>query len=460
MFAAYDPPAGPVAEPPLRPLPPGAGISCDGNVAVDPTGDANNPEAPITGNPESFDITAVNFAQSADKQSLMTTITLKNYSAVPPPATLGGYYRVVWATGQNTPDGSTKHYATEVTTSLTGSSFRFGQYDPVADGFVGTSTTTTGSITEGPGGKLSVNVPLSALGNPAIPVTDTTTLPGVIEPYALVFAHEEAVSFLSAVERAPDYGFFGSSWAVCVPPPVPTIECLDDNDSRISYSDGWHLVNAANASGGHFRFHTGKSPDHSVSLTFNVAAGKTGKLTYYYGTSTKGGSADVVLDGVSKSVSYAGASGGMKDPVFGSKQEYSNLAPGAHTLVLRNMSDSVYIDGFCLESSSSNSQPSSGPGATTSSSNNLQAGQQLLSSLPIGAGVTAISVAAASNTSVPIKLVLVSPGGTVLQMADSINGVAVLNAPVNQTGTYVLKTVNLSLGPVQVWTVATPTVRR
>jgi hypothetical protein len=150
----------------------------------------------------------------------------------------------------------------------------------------------------------------------------------------------------------------------------------------------------------------------------------------------------------------------MKDPVFGSKQEYSNLAPGSHTLVLRNMSDSVYIDGFCLESSSSNSQPSSGPGATTSSSNSLQAGQQLLSNLPIGAGATAISVAAASNTSVPIKLVLVSPSGTVLQMADSINGVAVLNAPVTQTGTYVLKTVNLSLGPVQVWTVATPTVRR
>jgi hypothetical protein len=460
IFAAYDPPAGPVAEPPLRPLPPGAGISCDGNVAVDPIGDANNPEAPITGSPDSFDITAVNFAQSADKQSLMTSITVKNYSAVPPPATLGGYYRVIWATGQHTPDGSTKYYATEVNTSLTGSSFRFGQYDPVADGFVGTTTTTTGSITEGPGGKLSVNVPLSALGNPVIPVTDTTTLPGVIEPYALVFAHEEAVSFLSPVERAPDYGFFGSSWAVCVPPPAPTIECLDDNDSRISYSDGWHLVNAANASGGHFRFHTGKSSAHSVSLTFNVAAGKTGKLTYYYGTSTKGGTADVVLDGVSKSVSYAGASGGMKDPVFGSKQEYSNLAPGSHTLVLRNMSDSVYIDGFCLESSSSNSQPLSGPGATTSSSNSLQAGQQLLSNLPIGAGATAISVAAASNTSVPIKLVLVSPSGTVLQMADSINGVAVLNAPVTQTGTYVLKTVNLSLGPVQVWTVATPTIRR
>lgn len=460
MFAAYDPPAGPVPPAPVAPLPPGAGISCDGLVATDPTGDANNPEAPLTGSPDNFDITAVNFDLSADKQSLVTRITLKNFSSIPAPATLGGFYRVAWATGQKAADGSPKYYATQVTTDPTGSIYEFGQYNPGENAFVGSTTTTTGASVEGANGTLSVNVPLSALGNPTIPVKDTTTLPAVIEPYAIVFAHEEAVSFLAAVERAPDYGFFGSSWAVCAPPPPPTTECLDDSDSRISYSDGWHLVNATNASGGHFRFHTGKSPEHSASLTFNVAAGKTGKLTYYYGTSTKGGTADVVLDGASRTVNYSGASGGMKDPVFGSKIEFANLAPGNHTLVIRNMSDTVYIDGFCLESSSSNSQPTSGPGATTSGTTNMSAAQQLLASVPVGTNATAISLVAVSSNNLPIKVALVSPTGSVLQMADSVNGVAVLNAPVTQGGTYIVKTTNLSLGPVQVWTAVTPTIRR
>src|SRR6266446_643417 len=137
-----------------------------------------------------------------------------------------------------------------------------------------------------------------------------------------------------------------------------------------------------------------------------------------------------------------------------------NLVPGTHTLVINNMSDAVYVDGFCLESSSSNSQPASGPGATTSSSNTLSAGQQLLSSLPIGTNATAISLVAASTNNLPIKLALISPSGVALQTADSVNGVAVINAPVTQSGTYIVKTINLSLGPVQVWTAATPTVKR
>jgi hypothetical protein len=113
-----------------------------------------------------------------------------------------------------------------------------------------------------------------------------------------------------------------------------------------------------------------------------------------------------------------------------------------------------------LESSSSNSQPTSGPGATTSSNSNLSAGQELLSNLPIGTGATAISVVAASNNNLPIKLALISPTGAVVQVVNSTNGVAVINAPVSQSGTYLVKTINLNLGPVQVWTVATPTVWR
>jgi len=235
---------------------------------------------------------------------------------------------------------------------------------------------------------------------------------------------------------------------------------LEESDTRIAYSDGLHAVDSANAAGGHFRLHMGNSPAHSASLTFNVAAGKSGKLIYSYATSTKGGSAEVVLDGSSRTISYLGTTGGLKDPVFGMTTEFANLAPGAHTLQIKTMTGAVYIDRFCLESSSSNSQPASGPGPTTTNNLNLTAGQVSTSALPVASGATAISVVAAANGNVPIKLVLLNPSGLTLQSVDSVNGVAVLTAPVSASGSYTVKVVNVSLGPVQVWTAATPTMTR
>jgi len=90
----------------------------------------------------------------------------------------------------------------------------------------------------------------------------------------------------------------------------------------------------------------------------------------------------------------------------------------------------------------------------------LNAGKELTSLLPIGTNATAISVVATSSNNLPIKLVLVSPTGALLQTANSSNGVAVLSAPVAQSGNYVVKVVNLNLGPVQVWTAVTPTLKR
>jgi hypothetical protein len=71
-----------------------------------------------------------------------------------------------------------------------------------------------------------------------------------------------------------------------------------------------------------------------------------------------------------------------------------------------------------------------------------------------------ISVLAEASGGLPIKLLLVDPSGLTLKVVDSTNGVAALNAPVTQGGLYTIKVVNLSLGPVTVWTVATPLVTR
>src|SRR5205085_6268804 len=69
------------------------------------------------------------------------------------------------------------------------------------------------------------------------------------------------------------------------PTPTPTQTCLDDNDSRIAYSNGWHLINSANASGGHFRYHSGASSNHFARLDFNVPAGNTGAISYAFAKS-------------------------------------------------------------------------------------------------------------------------------------------------------------------------------
>jgi hypothetical protein len=203
---------------------------------------------------------------------------------------------------------------------------------------------------------------------------------------------------------------------------------------------------------------TGKS--NTATMTFSVAPGRVGKLTYHYGTSTKGGTASVLVDGVSRSVSFNESSGGLKEPVFGSSIEFANLAAGQHTLEIRNMSGGVYVDRFVLESSSPTSHATSGPGATSSSSGSLGVAQELVRNISVASGATAISVVAESNSGLPIKLMVIGPTGSILQVADRSNGVASVTAPVSQSGMYVVKVVNLNLGPVQVWTAATPTVPR
>lgn len=140
--------------------------------------------------------------------------------------------------------------------------------------------------------------------------------------------------------------------------------------------------------------------------------------------------------------------------------KYAGLGPGKHTFELRNLTDAVYIDGFCLENSVSYAQPTSGPGQTSINSSSVGVGQQASSSLTLPANAKEVSVLAEASGGLPIRLVLIDPAGLTLKIADSANGVAVLNAPVQQGGLYTIKVVNISLGPVEVWTAATPLVTR
>jgi hypothetical protein len=252
------------------------------------------------------------------------------------------------------------------------------------------------------------------------------------------------------------------------PTPTPTpLPCggtrVEDDDSHVSYSNGWHLINNSSASSGHFRLNQGGSNQHNVSLTFDTSSTATGTITYFYATSPRGGSAEIFVDGASQgTISYNGSSGSNKAPIFGSSRSFSYgaISTGHHKLEIRPVKDAVFIDGFCLGTATPTGAPGTGPGTTTQSNATESSGQTQLTNLSLPSGSKAISIAVESNLKVPMQLVLLDPSGRVVQTINSSTGLAILEAPVSQGGTYVLKTINLSLGPIQIWSVTTPWVSR
>jgi hypothetical protein len=245
------------------------------------------------------------------------------------------------------------------------------------------------------------------------------------------------------------------------PQPVITTTTIEDDDTRIAYSNGWHLMNDANASAGHFRLNNGRNSTYFARLTFDVT-GQSGSITYNYAKSPKGGSAELFLDGVSKGViQYSGPKTSGKSPEFGyTTPEFSGLSTGSHTLELRNIKGAVYVDGFTLKNATSNAKPFSGPGTTTSYTGTVNVGSDLLSSIIVPDGTQQIAVMAESTGGLPIRLLLIDPAGSIVGTADATNGTAVVESPVTQSGTYLIKVVNLGVGPVEVFTAATPLVAR
>lgn len=235
-------------------------------------------------------------------------------------------------------------------------------------------------------------------------------------------------------------------------PPVVTETVIEDNDSRIAYSNGWHLVNDPNASAGHYRRNNGKSPGHFARLVFDVT-GQSGSIAYQYQKTSKGGRAEVFVDNVSKGiVDYNGAGTGTSS--------YEGLSTGAHTLEIRNLNGTAYVDKFTLRSSTSNASPTAGPGATSSETSTVNLGGNITKSITVQPGTSEIAVMAETASNAPIRLVLIDPSGSIVNTSEATNGVAVIETPVTQSGTYLFKIINLSVGPIQVFTATTPLVVR
>jgi hypothetical protein len=196
----------------VPPLP----YSCSGtNVVTDAAGDSINPAGGL-GSTDQADITAISFSVNAAKTTLTTTMTIKNLSMTPSPGTTATHYYAAWTSS----DGKT--YATQVDEpDPTGQlSFSWGPFNTGTNQLT-TSNSTTGTFNTGVNGTVTVDVPLSGIGNPTIPISDPNGIPAVRNPYGVTIAGEGALGlglvFTAPMDRAPNTGS-GQSWAVCLPP--------------------------------------------------------------------------------------------------------------------------------------------------------------------------------------------------------------------------------------------------
>jgi hypothetical protein len=252
------------------------------------------------------------------------------------------------------------------------------------------------------------------------------------------------------------------------PSPPPTGEnggsvTIEDNDPRVAYSNGWHLVNDNRASDGHFRLNNGQSAGHFARVSFKTT-GQSGSITYHYAKSPKGGTAEVFIDGASKGfINFKGTSGSKNAPEFGFNMKYDNLAQGDHILELRIAgagAGTIYVDKFTATNGSSTASPAAGPGTTASSSDSIGLGQNVLKTIDVSSATKEIAVAVETTGSLPIRVLLIDPSGNILKTAESVNGLATIETPVSQGGAFAVKVVNLSAGVVQISTMVTPLVIR
>jgi hypothetical protein len=252
---------------------------------------------------------------------------------------------------------------------------------------------------------------------------------------------------------------FSTTNAVCA---APTIE---DDDASIAYTPGWHLVQNAAASAGHFRLNAGGDNAHTASLSFTVPPGSQGAVTYFFAQSQNGGTANVYFDAGTTPAGTINFYGGtaqnkLKSPAFGVNQQFGSLAAGTHTLkIVPNGDGAVYVDGFCLANATKGAAATSGPGATNASSNTLAPGQSTSNPVTLPTGTTTLSVLTQS-TGGSAKTLILNPLGTVVGTLNAVSGITTVDLPSPTLGSYTIQTLNTDTSSVDVWTVATPQVQR
>jgi hypothetical protein len=227
---------------------------------------------------------------------------------------------------------------------------------------------------------------------------------------------------------------------------------VENDDPAIEYAGGWHRKEAAGASGGSYHRRVGgKNGGGGANPTARlVFAGSA--ITYFYATSSAGGTADVSIDGApAGTVSFAGPTA---DPAFGAAATFDGLGEGTHEIVVAHRSGIATLDAF--EIAPARGTADADESAPLSSSvTELHA--RTLSGLPgalataavtAGGGTEEISVVVSGGGS-PLSVRLLDPLGGLLASGGALLGgsaLSGLDARPAIPGVYTIQVIDTSGG--------------
>lgn len=220
---------------------------------------------------------------------------------------------------------------------------------------------------------------------------------------------------------------------------------LDDADPAVEYRKGWHRKDADGASNGGYHRRMGSPNGNggsgeapSARLVF-----EGNQVTYFYGVSEVGGSADVFIDGeLRDTVSYAGDAS-RQHPQFGESVTYDGLADGRHEILVRHRDGAAYVDGFQVGSNSgsdASADESAARSRSVTSVFNLEplGAGNLSQAIELDGADESVSVLVEGGGS-PLSVTLLDPQGNAVASGEALlDGMALtgLDAPVSQSGTY------------------------
>ena len=229
---------------------------------------------------------------------------------------------------------------------------------------------------------------------------------------------------------------------------TPVTTAVDDNDPAVEYVNGWHLKEDANASSGFYHWKVARGGNNDRPATARLVF--TGsQITYFYGTSSDGGTVDVLIDGApAGTVSHAGST---KKVQFGSSVTFGNLTEGTHELTLVLRSGGAYIDGFvvasCRAAAADANAPQSRSETTVSSGQAGALNGVLLRSVTVGSSDQSLSVLVESG-SAPVTVNVLDPFGSIVATGQALLGSTTLSgvdASALQPGTYSVQVINTSV---------------
>ena len=244
----------------------------------------------------------------------------------------------------------------------------------------------------------------------------------------------------SSSTRHGGFTVLGDEGGECTPVTV----ALNEDDVAVETTGAWHAKSDNGASGGTYLWKmapNGNQPPATARLVFSG-----NRVSVFYATSKKGGTADVYLDGtVAQTISFAGDS---PQPQFGASVTLDGLEEGTHEIRIELRSGAGYLDGFdigsCVAAEADEDAPQSRSSSSVKQSSLGALTGTLIQTVEVGGGEV-LSVLA-SGASVPLTVSVLGPAGQLLASGGSLlSGLSGLDTTVSQPGVYTVKVLNTSL---------------